>query len=69
MPDLVDLNIVLIYSHGERYIIAAERGRHQEAMCQIGRWAANPELCFDWNDAREAARHLRRLVEEDCCGS
>jgi hypothetical protein len=63
----VDLNIVLLKRAGETYVFAVEEGRHEEAMCLFGRYAARPDLSFNWHDASLAARQLRILVEEDGC--
>ena len=67
MPTDVDLNIVLLKRAGETYVFAIEEGRHEEALCLFGRYAARSDLSFTWQDASLVARQLWILVEEDGC--
>lgn len=63
MPELLDLDIVMQYRHGELYVFAVAPGYHALEFQTFGRFAADSRLSFDWQDASEACHHLRRLME------
>lgn len=44
----------------ERYVVICNEHRIEEALRAIGRWAANPDLSFNWIDAAQMCCKLCR---------
>lgn len=53
------INTVAICKGPEKYIVLFDDAHRSEALRQLGRWAANRELAFDWYDAAKASREIR----------
>jgi len=52
------LSIVVLVKGDERYVFIFDRPRHAEAIRTCGRFAANSELSFDWEDAADVGREI-----------
>lgn len=46
-----DSHITLLVKGAERYVLLYDRATCADALRQLGRWASNPELGFNWHDA------------------
>jgi len=62
-----DTNVLCLFRHDpskERYILLYEDHRRVDALRQIGRWAANPELSLTWYEAAQLAAKARKCNTE-----
>ncbi len=62
MNRLIDepvLNILALVRGADRYMIVYDADNKAEALKQLGRWACNKELNFDWMDAARLSQQLR----------
>ena len=48
---------------GQRYIFLFDEANRVETLRQAGRFAANPELSFNWHDAAIISQHVRSADE------
>ena len=63
-PSPVDEDILilaLVKRNGERYLIFYTHKTRAESLRTLGRWASNPELSFDWDDATELSQKVRKV--------
>lgn len=58
-----EMNVVAIVKGEERYVFLFDRQSHGAMLKQLGRFAADPELSFTWQDAAELCKAARRLKE------
>lgn len=58
------VNVLAIVKGGERYILLYGDRQRCEALDRLGRWAANPDLSFDWHDATAMRNRMRQLQRE-----
>jgi hypothetical protein len=54
------VNIVCCTKGGERYVLLYDDAHRAEAQATAGRWAANPELSFNWSDAGAVYQSMRQ---------
>ena len=54
------INVTALCKGAERYILLFDDAHRSEALRQLGRWATNRELAFDWYDAAKASQAIRR---------
>ena len=47
----------------EHFIIVWADGQSREAVRQLGRWAANPELSFSWYDAAVSSQRIAERLQ------
>uniref|UniRef100_A0A6M3JN57 Uncharacterized protein n=1 Tax=viral metagenome TaxID=1070528 RepID=A0A6M3JN57_9ZZZZ len=59
-----NLNVSCTMKGAERYILLWHDEQTREAIQQLGRWAANPELTFSWWDAATTCHRIRTRIEE-----
>ena len=57
--DPADVVMVALVKGGERYILMFEPRNKDAAVDQIGRWAANKALAFNWYDAVALSKKVR----------
>ena len=55
----VDRQIVALPRGDEWYIIIFAPEQRREAFRQVGQWALNSDLSFDWKDAAELSGSIR----------
>lgn len=54
------LNILALVRGADRYMIVYDADSKAEALKQLGRWACNKELGFDWMDAARLSQELHK---------
>ncbi len=54
------LNILALVRGNDRYMIVYDADNKAEALKQLGRWACNKELNFDWMDAARLSQQLHK---------
>ncbi len=54
------LNILALVRGSDRYIVLYDAESKAEALRQLGRWACNKELNFDWMDAARLSMELHK---------
>ncbi len=54
------LNILALVRGADRYMIVYDAAAKAEALKQLGRWACNKELSFDWMDAARLSQELHK---------
>ncbi len=54
------LNILALVRGNDRYIVLYDADNKAEALKQLGRWACNKELSFDWMDAARLSQELHK---------
>lgn len=59
-----DINIVVLVKGAERYIFLFNDDNRIEALRQLGKFAANPELSFTWLDAAATGKRIREATIE-----
>lgn len=59
------MNYAILARGPERYILIFTDEQRSEALRTLGRWASDPGLAFDWEDAAKVSREIR---EESCQG-
>ncbi len=63
MNRLIDepvLSILALVRGNDRYMIVYDSDNKAEALKQLGRWACNKELSFDWMDAARLSMELHK---------
>ena len=51
-------NIIELVKDNERYIARYQRGREEEVIGTLIKWAENPDLDFKWFDVAVLARQI-----------
>ncbi len=54
------INILALVRGSDRYMIVYDADNKAEALRQLGRWACNKELTFDWMDAARLSQELHK---------
>ncbi len=54
------LNILALVRGNDRYMIVYDADNKAAALRQLGRWACNKELNFDWMDAARLSMELHK---------
>ncbi len=54
------LNILALVRGSDKYMIVYDSASKAEALKQLGRWACNKELSFDWIDAARLSQELHK---------
>lgn len=57
-----DLWITGVNKRNEQFIVMYTSMTKADALRQLGRWAANPELIFTWYDAAVVSQKIRAEV-------
>jgi hypothetical protein len=58
-----DILIAALIKGEERYIVMYAERYTGEALRTIGRWASDPDLSFNWDDAAATAQRMRQNAE------
>lgn len=59
--------LVTVYGKGtERYVLVYRVEQGPEAMRQVGRWACDADLRFDWRDAVKVAEDIQEKLACSC---
>ncbi len=63
----IEINVLALVKGEERFIFLFDDGNRDETLRQLARFAADPELDFNWYDAAMLSRKIRDAVplEED----
>ncbi len=56
-------NVVAMLRNGQRFVFLYDDASVPQALQTLGRYAADPELAFSWQDAATLARSIRRQTE------
>lgn len=59
-----DINIVVLVKCEERYVFLFDDDHRGEALRQLGKFAADPELSFTWLDAAATSKRIREAPIE-----
>ena len=60
------INVIILVKGDERYIFLYEDSERTECLRQLGRFASNPELSFNWFDAATLSQKIRKgLVDHE----
>ncbi len=54
------LSILALVRGNDRYIVLYDADNKAEALKQLGRWACDKELSFDWMDAARLSQQLHK---------
>lgn len=57
------INVTALCKGPERYILLFDDSHRSEALRQLGRWASNRKLSFDWYDAARLSQEVRRVSQ------
>lgn len=56
-PD--DVNVLALVKGAERYVVLYQDNQQKDALRQLGRWASNADLAFNWYDAATLSHRVR----------
>ena len=59
-----EINVLALVKGDERYVFLFDDANRTEALRQIGRFAANPELSFTWYDAAVMSQKIRQTAQQ-----
>lgn len=59
-PSSGDIYTAALVKGNERYIFLYDQSGIQEALCTLGRWAADQSLSINWYDAAVLAQKIRQ---------
>lgn len=54
------------HAQGHTYLVIASEAHRGQAVRQLGRWAANPQLPFTWHDAAILGHIIQRQENQPC---
>jgi hypothetical protein len=57
-----DINVIALVKGEERYVFLFDDASRAEALQQMGRYAANPDLSFSWYDAAVLGQKIRQAA-------
>jgi len=60
-----EINVLALVKGEERFIFLFDDRNRDETLRQLARFAANPELDFEWYDAAMLSRKIRDAVPLD----
>jgi hypothetical protein len=58
------INVLALVKDGERFVFLYDDESCAQLLQTLGRYAADPELCFSWYDAAVLSQKVRRLQQE-----
>lgn len=62
------LNVLALVKDGERFVFLYDSQSSSQLLQTLGKFAADPELCFTWYDAAvlsQKVRHLQSVASEE----
>lgn len=59
-----DVNVLALVRGDQKYIFFYGEGQRAELERTLGRWAANPDLQFNWFDAAQLTARAREQARE-----
>ncbi len=57
------LNVLALVKDGERFVFLYDNHSAPQILQTLGKFAADPELCFTWYDAAVLSQKVRKLRE------
>lgn len=57
------LNVLALVKDGERFVFLYDHQSTPQVLQTLGKFAADPELCFTWYDAAVLSQKVRKLRE------
>jgi len=57
------LNVLALVKDGERFVFLYDNHSAPQVLQTLGKFAADPELCFTWYDAAVLSLKVRKLQE------
>ncbi len=57
------LNVLALVKDGERFVFLYDTQSTPQVLQTLGKFAADPELCFTWYDAAVLSQKVRKLRE------
>ncbi len=57
------LNVLALVKDGERFVFLYDNKSAPQILQTLGKFAADPELCFTWYDAAVLSQKVRKLRE------
>jgi len=54
-----EILVVALARNDEQYVVLYTERYRKEALRTLGRWAANPDLSFNWRDVAELSKRIR----------
>jgi len=57
------LNVLALVKDGERFVFLYDNHSSAQVLQTLGKFAADPELCFTWYDAAVLSQKVRKLQE------
>ena len=57
------LNVLALVKDGERFVFLYDDHSTPQVLQTLGKFAADPELCFTWYDAAVLSQKVRKLQE------
>jgi hypothetical protein len=60
-----DINVLALIKGEERYVFLYNADNRVEMLRTLGRYAADPQLSFNWYDAAVMSKKVRDLAYED----
>lgn len=55
------LNVLALVKDGERFVFLYDNQSAPQILQTLGKFAADPELCFTWYDAAVLSQKVRKL--------
>lgn len=59
-----DINVLALVKGSERYVFLFDDNNRTETLRQIGRYAADPDLSFNWYDAAVMSQKIRQAAQQ-----
>ena len=59
-----DVNVLALVKGNERYVFLFDDDHRVEVLRTLGRFAADPELSFTWNDAVMLSQKVKQVLED-----
>ena len=59
-----DINLLILIKNEDKYIFIFEDHQAKEVLRTLGKFAANPELNFNWHDAAKLSRAVRNITKD-----
>ncbi len=60
------LNIVAFVTGTQRFLFLYDHESAPQVMQTLGKFAADPELCFSWYDAAVLSQKVREMAASHC---
>jgi hypothetical protein len=58
-----DINVLVLVKGEEKYLFLYDDASRAKALQALGRYAANPQLSFNWHDAAVLGQQVRRAAQ------